>query len=232
MRALIVEDERKVAGALEEALQSERFEVIVEHSGIDASNRLQTETFDVILLDLTLPGCDGLQLVSALRARHVDTPVLILSARDRLNDRVSGLDSGADDYLIKPFAVEEVLARTRALVRRGAAADALPLQTVGDLVVDRLTRQVARAGQSVELTVREFDLLGYLMQHRGRVVSRDALARDLWNESTRTTYLNNVIDVHMARLRRKLDTNGSCELIHTVRGVGFILGEEEHLVSR
>ena len=217
-----------MASALAEALERERFEVIVEHCGTDASNRLQSERFDVILLDLTLPGCDGLQLVSALRARHVDTPVLILTARNTVSDRVLGLDRGADDYLVKPFALEEVLARTRALVRCGGAPETLPLQTVGDLVFDRVNRQVTRSGESVDLTVREFDLLGYLIQHHGRIVSREALARDVWNESTRTTSLNNVIDVHIARLRRKLDVNHSHELIHTIRGVGFVVGEEEH----
>jgi DNA-binding response OmpR family regulator len=228
MRALIVEDDRKVALALEEALQGERFDVVVEHNGHDASDRLEIETFDVILLDLTLPGCDGLQVVSTLRARHVETPVLILTARDTLQDRVLGLDRGADDYLVKPFALEELLARIRALVRRGGAPETVPLQTIGDLVFDRVNRQVTRDGESVDLTVREFDLLGYLIQHRGRIVSRDALARDLWNESTRTTSLNNVIDVHITRLRRKLDVNHSSELIHTVRGVGFIVGDDHH----
>ena len=229
MRALIVEDERKVASALREALETERFEVVVEHTGDGAAHRLETDAFDVILLDRTLPGCDGLQLVSALRARRVETPVLMLTARDSLDDRVVGLDCGADDYLVKPFALEEVLARIRALLRRGAVQETIPIQTIGDLVFDRLTRLVTRAGQRLDLTAREFDLLDYLVKHRGRIVSRDALARDLWHESARTTSLNNVIDVHITRLRRKLGVNQSAELIHTVRGVGFLLGEEMHL---
>ena len=218
-----------MASALREALEIERFEVIVEHSGDSAARRLETDSFDVILLDRTLPGCDGLQLVSVLRARRVETPVLMLTARDTLEDRVRGLDCGADDYLVKPFALEEVLARTRALVRRGAIPDSIPIHTIGDLVFDGLTRHVTRAGQRLELTAREFDLLDYLFRHRGRIVSRDALARDLWNESARTPSLNNVIDVHITRLRRKLEGNQSAELIRTVRGVGFILGEDMHL---
>jgi DNA-binding response OmpR family regulator len=135
MRALIVEDERKVASALREALEAERFEVVVEHTGDEAARRLETDAFDVILLDRTLPGCDGLQLVSALRARRVETPVLMLTARDTLNDHLVGLDCGADDYLVKPFALEEVLARIRALLRRGAAQETIPIQTIGDLVL-------------------------------------------------------------------------------------------------
>lgn len=229
MRALIIEDEPKVVSSLREALEAERFEVVVEHTGDGAAHRLEAETFDVILLDRRLPGCDGLQLVSALRARRVETPVLMLTARDTLADRIVGLDCGADDYLVKPFALEEVLARIRALLRRGAVQETVPIQTIGDLVFDRLTRLVTRAGQRLDLTAREFELLDYLIEHRGRVVSRDALARDLWNESARTTSLNNVIDVHITRLRRKLEVNQSAELIHTVRGVGFILGEEAHV---
>jgi DNA-binding response OmpR family regulator len=229
MRALIVEDERKIASALSEALETERFDVVVEHTGDGAARRLETDTFDVILLDRTLPGCDGLQLVAALRARRVDTPVLMLTAGDTLDDRLRELDCGADDYLVKPFALEEVLARTRALLRRGAVQETIPIQTIGDLVFDRLRRLVTRGGQRLDLTAREFELLDYLIRHRGRIVSRDALARDLWNESARTTSLNNVIDVQLTRLRRKLEVNQSADLIHTVRGVGFILGEETHL---
>jgi DNA-binding response OmpR family regulator len=226
MRVLVVEDEMKVANALREGLEGEKFEVIVERTGEGAFFRVNTESFDVILLDLTLPGRDGLEILQALRQRGVKTPVLVLTARDSLQDRVTGLDAGADDYLIKPFAFAELLARIRALVRRGRVAEA-PRLSVGDLEMDLVTRKVTRNAQPVELTVREFELLEYLLRYHGQVVSRETLARDVWKETARTTPLDNVIDVHIARLRRKVDADQSIKLIHTVRGVGFMLREGE-----
>ncbi|HKE83869.1 MAG TPA: response regulator transcription factor [Vicinamibacterales bacterium] len=226
MRILVVEDEQKVANALREGLQGERYDVVVERTGEGAFFRVNTESFDVILLDLTLPGRDGLEILQALRQRGMKTPVLVVTARDSLNDRVAGLDAGADDYLIKPFAFAELLARIRALVRRGRVTET-PRLTVGDLEMDLVTRKVARGGQPVELTVREFELLEYLMRYHGQVVSRETLARDVWRETARTTPLDNVIDVHIARLRRKVDLDQGPKLIHTVRGVGFMLREGE-----
>ena len=226
MRVLVVEDEMKVANALREGLEGEKFEVIVERTGEGAFFRVNTESFDVILLDLTLPGRDGLEILQALRQRGVKTPVLVLTARDSLQDRVTGLDAGADDYLIKPFAFAELLARIRALVRRGRVAET-PRLLVGDLEMDLVTRKVTRNAQPVELTVREFELLEYLLRYHGQVVSRETLARDVWKETARTTPLDNVIDVHIARLRRKVDLEQSIKLIHTVRGVGFMLREGE-----
>ena len=226
MRVLVVEDEMKVANALREGLEGERFDVVVERTGEGAFFRVNTESFDVILLDLTLPGRDGLEILQALRQRGVKTPVLVLTARDSLQDRVTGLDAGADDYLIKPFAFAELLARIRALVRRGRVAEA-PRLSVGDLEMDLVTRKVTRNTQPVELTVREFELLEYLLRYHGQVVSRETLARDVWKETARTTPLDNVIDVHIARLRRKVDVEQPVKLIHTVRGVGFMLREGE-----
>jgi DNA-binding response OmpR family regulator len=226
MRVLVVEDEQKVANALQEGLTSERYEVVVERTGEGAFYRLNTESFDVILLDLTLPGRDGLEVLTTLRNSGVSTPVLVLTARDTLDDRVRGLDSGADDYLVKPFAFEEMLARIRALLRRPRSNDALQF-VVGDLTMDLVTRKVTRGGQRVELTLREFELLEYLMRHEGQVVSRSALARDVWKETWRSTPLDNVIDVHIARLRRKIDFGQAPKLVHTVRGVGFMLQENE-----
>ena len=224
---LVVEDEQKVANALREGLEGERYEVVVERTGEDAFFRMTTEAFDLILLDLGLPGRDGLQILTTLRDKGVKTPVLVLTARDTLQDRVAGLDSGADDYLVKPFAFAELLARIRALMRRGRAAES-PRLAVGDLTMDLITRKVTRSGQPVELTVREFELLEYLMRYEGQVVSRETLARDVWKETARTTPLDNVIDVHIARLRRKIDLEGTAvKLIHTVRGVGFMLREGE-----
>ena len=226
MRVLVVEDETKVANALREGLEGERFDVIVERTGEGAFFRVNTESFDIILLDLTLPGRDGLEILQALRQRGVKTPVLVLTARDSLQDRVTGHDSGADDYLIKPFAFAELLARIRALVRRGRVAET-PRLAVGDLEMDLVTRKVTRNEQPVELTAREFELLEYLLRYHGQVVSRETLARDVWKETARTTPLDNVIDVHIARLRRKVDADYPVKLIHTVRGVGFVLREGE-----
>jgi DNA-binding response OmpR family regulator len=226
MRILVVEDEQKVANALREGLEGERYEVVVERTGEGAFFRVNTESFDVILLDLNLPGRDGLEILQALRQRGLKTPVLVLTARDSLTDRVGGLDAGADDYLIKPFAFAELLARIRALVRRGRVTET-PRLAVGDLEMDLVTRKVTRGSEPVELTVREFELLEYLMRYHGQVVSRETLARDVWKETARTTPLDNVIDVHIARLRRKVDVEPAMKLIHTVRGVGFMLREGE-----
>ena len=226
MRVLVVEDEQKVANALREGLEGERYDVVVERTGEAAFFRLNTEAFDAILLDLGLPGRDGLQILKAVRERGMKTPVLVLTARDSVQDRVAGLDSGADDYMVKPFAFAELVARIRALVRRGRAADS-PRLAAGDLDMDLITRKVTRAARPIELTVREFELLEYLMRHLGQVVSRETLARDVWQETARSTPLDNVIDVHIARLRRKVDADHAVKLIHTVRGVGFMLREGE-----
>ena len=226
MRILVVEDEKKVANALLEGLKGEQYDVVVERTGEGAFFRITTEPFDAVLLDLTLPGRDGIEILLAMRERGVKTPVLVLTARDTLEDRVIGLDAGADDYLIKPFAFAELLARIRALVRRGRVAES-PRLSIGDLEVHLITREVTRGGRPVELTVREFELLAYLLRHQGQVVSREGLARDVWKETARSTPLDNVIDVHVARLRRKVDADPGLRLIHTVRGMGFMLREGE-----
>ena len=226
MRILVVEDELKVANALKEGLEDERYEVVVAQTGEDAFFRITTEKFDLILLDLMLPGRDGLQILASVRKSGIETPVLLLTARDSLEDRVTGLNSGADDYLVKPFAFAELVARIRALLRRGRTTDTLRLG-VADLNMDLVTRKVSRGNRTVELTAREFELLEYLLRHEGQVVLRDMLAREVWKETARGTPLNNVIDVHIARLRRKIDMDQGLKLIHTVRGVGFMLSERE-----
>ena len=226
MRLLVVEDEQKVANALREGLEGEQYEVVVERTGESAFFRINTDSFDLILLDLTLPGRDGLEVLRTLRAKGVKTPVLVLTARDTLQDRVTGLDSGADDYVVKPFAFAELVARIRALLRRGREHDLARL-SVGDLTMDLATRKVTRAARLVELTVREFELLECLLRQQGRAVSRETLARDVWKETARTTPLDNVIDVHIARLRRKVDADQPVRLIHTIRGIGFVIREGE-----
>jgi DNA-binding response OmpR family regulator len=223
---LIVEDERKLAQVLASALQAEHYDVVVAATGEDGFYRANAERFDLVVLDLMLPGRSGLEILQTLRQRQIDTPVLILTARDGIDDRVLGLDLGADDYLVKPFALPELLARIRALLRRGRPSDLLRLKAA-DLEVDLVARRVMRGERPIELTTREFDLLEYLLRHQGHLVSREMLARDVWKEPRRATPLDNVIDVQMTRLRKKVDLEGPVRLIHTVRGVGFVLREGE-----
>ena len=225
-RVLVVEDEHKVATALREGLEGEGYAVSVEESGESAFFRATHESFDLILLDLGLPGRDGLEIMTALRQGGDQTPVIILTARDAVVDRVAGLNRGADDYLAKPFAFTELLARVKAILRRGRTSSTGPI-LIGGLTLDPTTRRVQYDGQETPLTAKEFDLLEYLARSEGQVVSRDALAREVWKESARSTTLDNVIDVHISRLRRKLSQEDRPQLLHTVRGVGFVLRRPE-----
>lgn len=225
MRILVIEDEQKVATALKEGLEHEGYQVEVAHTGEEGFYLLNSGTFELLLLDLMLPGRDGLEVLKTMRRRRMKLPVLILTARDAVEDRVEGLNSGADDYLTKPFAFPELLARIRALLRRGNDEQTLQLQ-LGDLTMDLLLRKVKRAGKTLNLTLREYELLEYLLRHQGEVVSREMLASDVWQESNRATPMDNLIDVHIARLRRKLDDPFEIKLLHTIRGVGFILSAE------
>ena len=225
MSVLIVEDERKLAQILASALQGEHYDVVVAPNGEDGFFRANAETFDLVLLDLMLPGRNGLEILRTLRQRHIETPVLILTARDGIDDRVLGLDLGADDYLVKPFALAELLARIRALLRRGRPSEVLRLKAA-DLELDLVTRRAARGDRVLDLTPREFEVLEYLLRHQGHLVSREMLAHEVWREPRRATPIDNVIDVQMTRLRKKVDADGA-RLIHTVRGVGFVLREGE-----
>jgi len=224
VRILLVEDQAKVVRALTEALEREGYGVAAARTGEEGFFLLNAETFDLVVLDLMLPGRDGLEILQTLRKRGLQTPVLILTARDAVEDRVLGLDLGADDYVMKPFALPELLARVRALLRRGKIDQPSHFK-FADLEMDLINRVVTRAGQRLELTRREFDLLEYLVRNQGGIVSREMLARDVWKEPSRATPIDNVIDVHVARLRRKLDDPFDKKLLKTVRGMGFVLKE-------
>jgi two-component system copper resistance phosphate regulon response regulator CusR len=226
VRVLVVEDERKLAHVLSSALAAEHYEVVTAATGEDGFFRANAEVFDLVVLDLMLPGRSGLEILQTLRQRRIETPVLILTARDGIDDRVLGLDLGADDYLVKPFALPELLARIRALLRRGRPSDLLRLKAA-DLELDLVARHAVRGDRPLDLTSREFELLEYLLRHQGHLVSREMLARDVWKEPRRATPIDNVIDVQMTRLRKKVDLDGATRLIHTVRGVGFVLREGE-----
>lgn len=231
MRILVVEDEYKIAEALKRGLEAEGYQVITAASGEEGFFCLNSEPFDLLLLDRMLPGRDGLEILATLRAKGFTLPVLVLTGRDTVEDRVLGLDSGADDYLVKPFAFPELLARIRLLLRRGRHESDKPL-SLADLAINPTNHQALRSGQSLDLTSREFELLEYLLRHQGHVVSREMLAHDVWKVRERSTPLDNVIDVNIARLRRKVDGPYHLKLIRTIRGVGFIAtAEDEHAAA-
>jgi heavy metal response regulator len=222
MRILVVEDERKVASFIRRGLTEEAHAVDVARDGEEALALAEAAPYDCIILDVMLPKRDGLSVLRALRARGRRTPVLLLTARDALEDKVGGLDSGADDYLTKPFAFEELLARVRALLRRGTPEGAGRLR-VADLSLDPATRRVERGGQRIDLTAKEYALLEYLLRNRGRAVSRTMIAEHVWDLSFDSE--TNVIDVYVTYLRKKIDAGHAPKLIHTVRGVGYLLDE-------
>jgi DNA-binding response OmpR family regulator len=224
LNILIIEDEKKVALAIKKGLESEHYDVELALTGEEGFFRLCSRTFDLVILDLMLPGRDGTEILRTLRKTNKETPVLILTAKDALEDKILGLDLGADDYLVKPFAFPELTARIRALLRRGRGDQATKL-SAADLEMDIAKRTVLRAKQIIPLTAKEFELLEYLLRNGGHVVTRDMLARNVWKETLRATPLDNVIDVHIGRLRKKIDEPFSPRLLHTVRGVGFILSE-------
>jgi len=225
MQILIVEDESKLAHALQQGLEEEGYSAAVALSGEEALRLIERGAPDLVLLDVMLPKRNGLSVLRELRRDGFHVPVLLLTALDTVEDRVLGLDAGGDDYLVKPFAFPELLARVRALLRRTASAPQSTLDFAG-LHINLAGRTVTRDAVALELTGREFDLLEYFMLNRGRVVSREMLTRDVWKETSRYTPLDNVIDVQVARLRRKIDDPFEAKLLHTVRGIGFVLREE------
>ncbi len=222
MRILVVEDEKKISGFIQRGLKEEKYAVDVADDGEKGMYLADVNDYDLIVLDIMLPGKDGIFICRELRKRGDNTPVLKLTARDSVEDKVSGLDVGADDYLTKPFAFEEFLARVRALLRRQTEKKTTVLK-VGDLELNQLTHQVKRAGQEIVLTNKEYALLQYLMVHAGQVVTRTMISEHVWNEDFDS--FTNVIDVYVRYLRSKIDKGFPRELIHTLRGTGYMLSE-------
>jgi DNA-binding response OmpR family regulator len=220
MRVLVIEDDRKAAKLLAKGLQEEGFVVDVSATGEEGEAQASVNEYDVIVLDWLLPGKDGIAVCRELRAHGVSTPILMLTARDGLNDRVSGLTVGADDYLTKPFAFAELLARIRALLRRSRLAQPTVIR-IADLTIDPATRRVTRAGAPVALTAREYAILEVLARSGGEIVSRTRLVERVWDEAS--DVLDNLVDAHVSHLRKKID-RGGVPLIHTVRGFGYRLG--------
>jgi two-component system copper resistance phosphate regulon response regulator CusR len=226
-RILVVEDDPKMADALVSGLRGHGYDTELARTGEDAFFLIHSTHPNLVVLDLTLPSRSGLEILAQIRAEGLDVRVLILTSHDSVEDRVTGLDAGADDYLGKPFSFSELLARIASLLRRTHVTTRSASTEIADLRIDLETRNVTRSGVHLELTAREYDLLLYLLEHRNSPVSRETLAREVWRESSRFTPIDNVIDVQMARLRRKIDDPFSVKLLHTIRGVGFVLRESE-----
>jgi two-component system copper resistance phosphate regulon response regulator CusR len=223
MRVLVVEDEKKTASFIRKALQSEGFVVEVAHTGNDGLLQATTNGFDAIVLDIMLPGRDGISVLRQLREKRKTIPILLLSARGEVNERVEGLNAGADDYLAKPFALAELIARVRALGRRGIDANASQL-AIADLQLDMLKHEVSRAGKKIELTTREFRLLEFLVRSQGRICGRMTILENVWDYNFDPG--TNIVDVYIRRLREKIDDEFPRKLLHTVRGAGYVLKEQ------
>jgi DNA-binding response OmpR family regulator len=226
-RILIVEDDTTIGNALLSALSKQGYEAMLARTGEDASFLMRKNRPDAVVLDLTLPGQSGLEILGQIRAEEMDVRVLILTSQNSVDDRVAGLNAGADDYLGKPFSLPELMARLAALLRRNKSASHGSSLLLADLKLNLETRVAHRSGVQLELTPREYDILLYLLEHRERAVSREMLVKDVWRETSRFTPIDNVIDVQMKRLRRKLDDPFPVKLLHTLRGIGFILREPE-----
>ena len=221
MRILIAEDEKKIASFIRKALKEASYAVDVVHDGISALDLAMSTPYDAIILDVMMPGRDGLSVLKLIRAQRIETPVLVLTARGEVSERIEGLELGADDYMAKPFSMRELLARVSSITRR-ASTNKATLLKVGDLIMNVLTREVSRVEKSIHLALREFALLEFLMRAPGTVHSRTSLCEHVWDHHFDTG--TNVVDVYIQRLRRKLDDDHEVKLLHTVRGVGYRLG--------
>jgi two-component system copper resistance phosphate regulon response regulator CusR len=226
MRILLVEDDRRIARFVAKGLREQSYAVDVTDNGDDASYKLSLNDYDAVILDVMIPGRDGFDVCRDLRASGSAVPVIMLTARDTVNDRVTGLDSGADDYLTKPFAVTELLARLRALLRRGHVVRPATI-SIADLVLDTGAQRATRNGRALALTTKEYALLEYLAREQGRVVGRAEIAEHVWDENFDP--MTNLIDVHINRLRRKVDNGFPVKLIHTRRGAGYMLAGPDQI---
>jgi heavy metal response regulator len=223
MRILVVEDEKKVAKFLKQGLEEERYAVDVASDGEEGTRLALSEQYDCIILDILLPKKDGFMVVRELRGRHVNTPVLLLTAKSSIDDKVEGLDSGADDYITKPFSFTELLARVRSLLRRGASEKST-LVRVADLQLDTVAHRAKRGEAAIDLTGKEYALLEYFMRNVNRVLTRTLISEHIWNYNFDTG--TNVVDVYINHLRSKIDDGYEKKLIHTVRGVGYVMKDE------
>jgi heavy metal response regulator len=224
MKILVVEDEKKVASFIKRGLEEEKYEVVTIHDGEEGLNTASEKSFDLIILDVMLPKMDGVTIMKELRARKVLTPVLMLTAKGEVEDIVAGLDSGSDDYLTKPFAFAELLARVRALLRRSELDRGAEIR-FADLRLDPVTHKVWRAEKEIDLTAKEYALLEYLVRNPNQVLTRTMIAEHVWDYTFDS--FTNIIDVYVNYLRKKIDRDAEKKLIHTVRGVGYILKEED-----
>ncbi len=223
MQLLLVEDDSRVARAVDRGLREAGHQVEVSHDGVEGLVRAQTGIHDLIVLDILLPGMDGIEICRTIRRQGLRTPVLMLTARDAVSDRVKGLDAGADDYLVKPFALEELLARVRALNRRSKDGIEEDVLRVGDLALDLARHEAFRGNQAIELTAKEFSLLTYLMRHSGRALTKDQITDHVWGYDSEV--ISNVVEIYIHYLRNKVDRGFPRPLIRTVRGVGYMIKE-------
>ena len=223
MNILIVDDDKQLREKLRKVLEGQRYQVETAANGEEALDKIWADTYDLVVLDIMMPHVDGLAVLQELRAGNIKVPVLMLTARGDLDDRIKGLDLGADDYLAKPFSLAELLARIRALLRRGG--ENTPLLSAGEITLDTVRRIVSKNGESLELTAKEFSILEFLLYNKGRAISRFNLAEHVWGDNFDPFSMSNFIDVHMKNLRRKIKT-GDSSLIRTIRGVGFIIDSD------
>ncbi|MBS4027902.1 MAG: response regulator transcription factor [Ignavibacteriales bacterium] len=224
MRILVIEDEKKVAKFIKRGLEEEHYAVDVVHDGESGLQLGKTEPYDLLVVDIMIPKKDGITVIKELRSKKITIPILILTAKTTVEERVAGLDAGADDYLTKPFAMEELFARIRSLLRRGAA-EKTPMLRIGDLELDLVSHKAKRADKMIELTAKEYGLLEYFMRNKNRVLSRTLISEHIWNYNFDTG--TNIIDVYVNHLRQKVDNGFEKNLIHTVRGVGYMMKDSE-----